>query len=93
MIAFIKNERAFLYRVSRNIVIDQSQKDKNKKFIAYEEDHCFWLLSNKVFPYVVTQLPEARLGIYISHSETHKIWFLETDIEIGYPPHALWNLL
>jgi RNA polymerase sigma-70 factor, ECF subfamily len=37
----IENERAFLYKVARNIVIDQSRKDKNKEFIEYEEEEYF----------------------------------------------------
>lgn len=37
----IENERAFLYKVARNIVIDQSRKDKNKEFIEYEEEDYF----------------------------------------------------
>ncbi len=38
---FIENERAFLYKVARNIAIDLSRKDKNRVFIAYEEeDYC-----------------------------------------------------
>lgn len=37
----IENERAFLYKVARNIVIDQSRKDKNKEFIEYEEEKYF----------------------------------------------------
>jgi len=37
----IENERAFLYKVARNIVIDQSRKYKNRSFIPYEEeDYC-----------------------------------------------------
>lgn len=37
----IANERAFLYKVARNIAIDISRKEKNRTFIAYEEEeHC-----------------------------------------------------
>lgn len=56
---------------------------------------------NKVFPDVITQLPEAGLDleglrIYISHAETHEVWFLETDVEIDYPSHshkAQWGII
>ena len=46
-----------------------------------------------VFPNIITKLPEAGLGIeglkiYISHSNTHEVWFLETAIDINYPAHA-----
>lgn len=46
-----------------------------------------------VFPEVIRQLPAANipidgLRIYISHSETHEVWFLESDIAIDYPEHA-----
>lgn len=34
----IKNERAFLYKVAKNIVIDQSRKEKNRPSISYEEE-------------------------------------------------------
>lgn len=34
----IKNERAFLYKVARNIVIDDYRKQKNKIFLSYEEE-------------------------------------------------------
>lgn len=48
---------------------------------------------SKVFPDIVTQLPEGGLGIeglriYVSHSDTHEVWFLETDVELDYPAHA-----
>lgn len=33
----IDNKRAFLYRVAKNIIIDQARKNKNKNFIDYEE--------------------------------------------------------
>lgn len=47
----------------------------------------------KVFPEVIRQLPTANipidgLRIFISHSETHEVWFLESDIAIDYPEHA-----
>ncbi|AOO66508.1 RNA polymerase sigma factor [Sulfurospirillum halorespirans] len=35
----IENERAFLYKVARNIVIDATRREKNRTFIAYEEEH------------------------------------------------------
>jgi len=35
----IENERAFLYKVARNIVIDASRREKNRNIIAYEEEH------------------------------------------------------
>lgn len=34
----IKNERAFLYKIARNIAIDQSRKNQRREFIVYEED-------------------------------------------------------
>lgn len=48
---------------------------------------------NNVFPNIIKQLPEAGLGIEglrirISHADSHEVWFLESDIELDYPPHA-----
>jgi len=48
---------------------------------------------------LVAGLPKADLGIdglkvYISHSDNHEVWFLETETEINYPPHthcAQWS--
>ncbi|AXH13115.1 RNA polymerase sigma factor [Halarcobacter bivalviorum] len=34
----IDNERAYLYKTSRNIVIDQSRKEKNSSVTLYEEE-------------------------------------------------------
>lgn len=34
----IKNERAFLYRVAKNIVIDESRKQKHVSYLEYEDD-------------------------------------------------------
>lgn len=50
-------------------------------------------LPMSVFPDIITKLPEARLGIdglkiYISHSDTHEVWFLETVVDVDYPAHA-----
>ena len=46
-----------------------------------------------IFPDVIRNLPEAGLDpeglrVYISHSDTHEVWFLETDVEIDAAPHA-----
>lgn len=35
----IKNERAFLYKVAKNLVIDQSRKKKNRDNISFEEEN------------------------------------------------------
>lgn len=48
---------------------------------------------NQVFPNMIKELPEAALPIeglkiYISHSATHEVWFLQSDVAIDYPPHA-----
>lgn len=59
------------------------------------------VITNKIFPDLITKLPEAGynidgLHIYISHTDSHEIWFLETDIEIDYPPHthkAQWGIV
>jgi len=34
----IENKRAFLYRLAKNIIVDQSRKNKNFKEIPYEEN-------------------------------------------------------
>lgn len=34
----IKNKRAFLYRVAKNILIDESRKVSNKHIVEYEDD-------------------------------------------------------
>lgn len=49
----IKNERAFLYRVSRNIVIDEYRKNSRIKNIEYNDDVHFLSLEdnqNEVIP-------------------------------------------
>jgi mannose-6-phosphate isomerase-like protein (cupin superfamily) len=48
---------------------------------------------SSIFPELITSLPEAELGIpglniYISHSDNHEVWFLETLEEIDYPEHS-----
>ncbi|MFA7091365.1 MAG: RNA polymerase sigma factor [Arcobacteraceae bacterium] len=35
----IENKRAYLYKLARNIVIDQARKEKNAAQVIYEEEH------------------------------------------------------
>ncbi|QKF58241.1 sigma factor, ECF family [Aliarcobacter lanthieri] len=37
----IENERAFLYKVARNLTFDYSKKNKNKQFIEYDDERNF----------------------------------------------------
>lgn len=37
----IENERAFLYKVAKNLTFNESRKVKNKEFIEYEEEKFF----------------------------------------------------
>ena len=50
-------------------------------------------LQSYAFPEIVEQLPEAGLPIpgvkiFISHAGTHEVWFLKSEIDLDYPPHA-----
>ncbi|MCT7493254.1 RNA polymerase sigma factor [Aliarcobacter sp. ERUVET-7] len=37
----IENERAFMYKVARNLTFNESKKFKNKEFVEYEDDRFF----------------------------------------------------
>lgn len=57
----IENERAFLYKVARNIVIDQSRKDKNKEFVEYEEEEHFCSINEQPDEIVLENVKEELL--------------------------------
>ncbi len=63
----IQNERAFLYKVARNIAIDLSRKEKNRHFIAYEEEE--YCCEKQELPYEMV-LENAKQEMLLKALET-----------------------
>lgn len=48
---------------------------------------------NAIFPEIIDRLPEAGYGIpgvtiRVSRTDTHDVWFLTSETDLDYPPHA-----
>ncbi|MCT7650229.1 RNA polymerase sigma factor [Arcobacter lacus] len=57
----IENERAFLYKVARNLTFDYSKKVKNKEFIEYKEENHFCSIEEQPDEIVLENIKEELL--------------------------------
>ena len=74
----IDNKRAFLYRVAKNIIIDQARKSKKNSFIDFEEEKhiskdeqaeelTIKLNENQVLLEEIKKLPQKRRQVFVLH--------------------------
>lgn len=74
----IDNKRAFLYRVAKNIIIDQARKNKKNSFIDFEEEKhiskdeqaeelTIKLNENQVLLEEIKKLPQKRRQVFVLH--------------------------
>lgn len=75
----IDNKRAYLYKLSRNIVIDQSRREKNAAEVIYEEEEhsipeeqqpenqAFQASQNDLLMKIVLKLPKKNQQAFILH--------------------------